>query len=167
MLPNDWKWILNIVSLVLVNILFENLPCYIAKIIFFISILSCVPVMVSLKPDMFLLISNTVCIKVSCTVKCVSSMLQEQTIYHKIKRKLIQNILLYNKSTYCNMLIALHRNVASQVSWKITCFILFTGKQDKTTVEESLEAHFLLYLHYSWSTTFCVWSCTSSYIKSI
>ncbi len=35
-------------------------------------------------------------------------MLQEQTIYHTIQRKLIQNILLYNKSTYCNMLIALH-----------------------------------------------------------
>ncbi len=44
------------------------------------------------------------------------------------------------------MLIALHRNVASQVSWKITCFILFTGKQDKTTVEESLEAHLLFFV---------------------
>lgn len=74
-----------------------------------------VPVTVSSKPDTFLLISNTVCIKVSCTVKCVRPMLREQTIYQKIKRKWIQNILLY-KSIYYKMLIALHINVASQVS---------------------------------------------------
>lgn len=88
----------NILNIVLVNTVWKTCLATLQKS----------SATVSLKQGTFFLISNTACIKVSCTVKCVRSMLQEQTIYQKIKIKLIQNIFLLNKSTYCSMLIALH-----------------------------------------------------------
>ncbi len=79
-----WKWILNIVNIVLVNIQFEKPALLHCKTNFlhqhFVLCSSN-----SILKTRYILLSNTACIKDSSTVKCVRSVLQEQTIYQKIK----------------------------------------------------------------------------------